>query len=156
MEGGRVEAALGDELGVGALFDDATGFEDDDLVGAADGGDFVRDDDAGRPGEEPVESLLDSGLGLGVEGAGAVIEEEHAGFGDDGAGQRQALTLTARQGIAAFADRRIEAVGQGIDGGREIGDGQCLAHFRFGRIGVGVEQVGSDRSREQERLLGHQ
>ena len=90
-------AASGEQLGVRSLFDDAAGFEHDDPVGAADRGDLVRDDHAGAAGEVLVEGLLDSGLGLGVQGAGAVVQEEDGGLGDDRAGQGQPLPLSARR-----------------------------------------------------------
>ncbi|MFJ4574930.1 hypothetical protein ACIQWV_29750 [Streptomyces sp. NPDC098085] len=40
-----VEAAGGDELVVGSLFADVAGFDDEDLVGFADGGEAVGDDE---------------------------------------------------------------------------------------------------------------
>ncbi len=45
---------------------------------------------------------------------------------------------------------------QRVDRDGEIGDQKRLAHLVFGRVWVGIEQVGADGSLEQERLLRHQ
>ena len=109
-----------------------------------------------RPGKCSVEGQLDPCLGLGVEGAGAVVEEQDGGLGHDRAGQGQALPLSARKRITAFADRCIQPAWQRRDRLGEIGDQKGFSHLVFGRVGVGIEQIGADRSLEEKRLLGHQ
>ena len=109
---GGVVAVEGEQLLVGALLDDPAVLEDDDPVAAADRGDLVRDDQAGAAGEVLLQGLLDPRLGLGVEGAGAVVEQQDGGVGDEGPGQGQALPLAAGEREPALADRRVQAGGR--------------------------------------------
>ncbi|MCE0444558.1 hypothetical protein LT493_01740 [Streptomyces tricolor] len=55
---------------MGAAFGDASGLQDHDLVGVADGGQAMGDGDGGAVGREGVDGVLDGGLRAGVEGAG--------------------------------------------------------------------------------------
>jgi hypothetical protein len=52
---------------VGSSFDDVALLDDEDLVGAANGGEAVGDDEGGPALHEVAEAVLDHGLGLGVE-----------------------------------------------------------------------------------------
>ncbi len=78
---------------MGSALDDVALLDDKDLVGAADGGEAVRNDKGCSALHEEVEPGLDEGFGFGVEGAGGFVEDENAGVGEDGAGDRQTLTL---------------------------------------------------------------
>ena len=49
---GGVEAGAHDEFGVRAAFDDASVLEDEDQVSGEHGGQAVRDDQRGAPGEQ--------------------------------------------------------------------------------------------------------
>ena len=71
-----VEAAGREELVVGADLGDAPSCEDDDPVGAPDGREAVGDDERGAAGHEPLERLAAARLGLGVEGAGRLVEDQ--------------------------------------------------------------------------------
>ena len=94
-----VTAVKVNELVVGARFDDASLLQHHDKVSMAHGGKAMGDDQGGAPGEESVEGLLDEGLALGVEGTGGFVEDEDVGFGEDGAGDADALALpTAEEG----------------------------------------------------------
>ena len=70
-----VEAALGDQAGMGAALDDPAVVDDEDLVGLAHGGEPVGDDQAGAPLQGRVECALDGVLGLGVEVCGGLVED---------------------------------------------------------------------------------
>ncbi len=61
-----------------------------------------------RPGRCWSRACLNSGFGLGIQGAGAVVQQENGGLGHDRAGQGQALSLSARERIATLADHGIE------------------------------------------------
>lgn len=58
------------------------------------------------------QSGADPRLGLDVDARGGIVEDEDARVHDEGAGDRQALALTAREREVAFADHRVVAVGQ--------------------------------------------
>ena len=59
-----------------ALLDDAALVEDDDQVGVDDGREAVRDDEGGAAGPGGIERPLDAGLGLGVQRAGGLVEQQ--------------------------------------------------------------------------------
>jgi hypothetical protein len=141
------------ELVVGAAFDDATVFDDEDLVGLADGGEAVGDDEGGASLHEEVEAGLDEGFGFGVEGAGGFVEDEDARVGEDGARDRDALALAAGELDAAFADDGVvafgEALGKLVDAGDFAGGHELL----FSGGGTGELDVLADGAVEEECLL---
>src|SRR5688500_2900100 len=61
-----VGAVEGDEVGVGALLDDAPVLDDDDAVGHLYGGKAVGDEEGGLGCGEVVKAHIDVVLGLGV------------------------------------------------------------------------------------------
>ena len=70
-----VEAAVGEELLVGALFAEASLVHDEDGIGALDGGEAMGDDDTGSAGDHAGEGGFDAQLGFGVDGAGGFVED---------------------------------------------------------------------------------
>ena len=90
---GRVEPAAFEQLRRTPLLEDAAGIEDNDPIGVPDSGHFVRDDEAGAPRQQLLERGLDAALRLRVQGAGAVVEQEHRRLGNQGPGQGQPLPL---------------------------------------------------------------
>src|SRR4051794_39950280 len=104
---------------MGPTFDDASVFDDEDLVGTTDGRETVRDHEGGASPHEVRETFLDERFGLGVEARGRFVENENAGVGKDRAGYRDALALSARKFHATFADDGVvllfEALGKLID-----------------------------------------
>ena len=101
MEPG-VEAALGNELLVGAGLDRTTGLEHDDAVGRLDGGEAVGDDERGAALQELLERALDAGFGVRVHVGRRFVEEQDGGVVVDGAGEREELALTDGEGEAAL------------------------------------------------------
>ena len=68
-----VVTVLGDEAFMSAAFDDFAAFEDDDLIGSADGGQAVCDDDHRAVCHEVVERFLDLAFGDGVDRRGRLV-----------------------------------------------------------------------------------
>ena len=92
--------------------DDAALVEQHDPVGEGDRRRPVGDDDR-RPAPHHLgEGVADLVLLRRVDGRGGVVEDEHPGVGEDGAGDGDALALAARQREAALADDGAVAVGQ--------------------------------------------
>ena len=99
-----------------AAFDDLAGFgEEEDEVGAADGGEAVADDEGGAVGEEVGHGGLDELFAFGVEVAGGFVEDEDLRRGENGASDGDALALAAGEFDAALADEGLVAVGEFVD-----------------------------------------
>ena len=89
-----IEAALGDQVVVRATFDDPAGCHHEDLVRLAHGGQAMRDHDRSSSGQDYLEGLLQSPLGLRVEVGRGLVENHDIG-GLEQQGDRDALLLTA-------------------------------------------------------------
>ena len=89
---------------MGALLDDEAVVQDDDPAGLADRRQAVRDDDRGAAGEQAAQALLDRRLGVEVDVRGGLVEDQDAGVGDEGAGERDQLALAGGELDAALAD----------------------------------------------------
>ena len=78
--------------------------ENDDEVCPADLREAVRDDKSGPSAGGVGDCALDLILGGRVDGGGGIIQHENARVGEKGAGEGDALALSAGEGHAAFAD----------------------------------------------------
>ncbi len=148
-----VGAAGGEELGVGASFDDAAPIEDEDGVGASDGAQAMGDDEGGSAGDEAIEGLLEAVLGEGIDGGGGLVENEESRVGEHGAGEADELALAEREGGASFADGGVEAFGEG---GEEVEAAEGVAGLfclRAGGVGPGEAEVVEDGAVEEEVVL---
>ena len=65
-----------------------------------------------RPRREPIERLADLGFADRVEVRGGLVQDQDRRILQQGAGDRDALTLAARKLQAALADGRVVAIGQ--------------------------------------------
>src|SRR5262249_41904930 len=113
---GVVEACEGasacDQLGEGALLEDAAVVEHQDRVGATDGRQAVGDDEGGAAGHEPLEPLHDERLGGGIERRRGLVEDEERGVAEECAGDRHAELLARRERGPRLADDRLETGGE--------------------------------------------
>ena len=89
---------MGEQFGMGALFDDPSLVEDDDLVGGADAGQPVGDDQQGTAGGQRGQRPLDRGLGVRVGVGGGLVEHQHRRVGEQRPGDGDPLRLTAGEG----------------------------------------------------------
>ena len=78
-----------------AALDDHAVVEHDDLVGADDGREPVRDDQRRAVARHPFERVLDLLLGVAVERRGRLVEEQDRRRLEDRAGDGDALLLAA-------------------------------------------------------------
>ena len=126
-----VAAALGVERFVRAAFDDAAAFDDQDLLGAAYGGQPVRDHKCRAPAHQVAQPFLDQRFGFGVQAGGSFVQDQDARIGEDGARDRHALLLPAGQADAAFTHDRVvlllETLGEFI----HASDAASLQDFLF-------------------------
>src|SRR5207245_1639355 len=87
-----------------------------DLVGVADGGQPVGDDQRGTAGQGLGQGVLDRRLALGVQVRGGLVEDDDARRLEQDPGERDALLLPAGEPVAALADHGVQAVGPAPDG----------------------------------------
>src|SRR5271157_4356696 len=136
-----------------AALDDAATFYHQNLVGTANSGQAMRDDERGAPLHQVREAFLDHALRLGVEAGGGFVQDENARVGQDSARNRDPLALSAREFDAAFADDGV--VLQFVFLGKLIhsGDGAGAKDFLLRRIGLGKSHILANGSVEEKRIL---
>ena len=112
-------AAVGDQLFVAALFEDAAAGEHDDVVRHPDGGKPVRDDDGHLVLGNFSEALEDERFGAGIHRGGRLVEHQDVGsLPHERARQRDLLPLAERELAAALEPAaELRLVGE-----RELGD----------------------------------
>jgi hypothetical protein len=82
-----VDAALGEEFLVRALFAEAAFVEDEDTVGVLNGAEAMRDDERGSAAEQAVEGVADLQLSLGIDAGGGFVQDEEARIVREGASE---------------------------------------------------------------------
>jgi hypothetical protein len=94
---------------VATSFGDASAFEDEDLVGVADGGEAMGYDEAGAVFHEAVEGFLDESLGGCIHAGCGFVEDEDGWIFEEGAGDGKALFLADAEFNSALPERCVEA-----------------------------------------------
>src|ERR1700712_4397541 len=110
-----IKAARGQQAAVGAALGDLPILENQDLVGIDDRGKTVGDHQRRAVGGDRAQGGLDLLLGMGVERAGRLVEDQDSRILQDRAGNGDALLLASRQFQAAFADPCVVPVRQAHD-----------------------------------------
>ena len=109
-----------------------------------------------RPGDQAVHRLLDLALGLGVDRAGRLVEDQDARIVQQGARDGDPLALAARQRVAALADHGVVAVRQPAD--EVVGVGRARRRrppAPMRGVRQAVADVVGDGAVEQVRVLQH-
>ena len=108
-------ALLGDQLVVAAALDDAALLQNHDAVCIADGRQAVGNDKAGAAIHQAVHAPLDQCLSAGINGGGRLVQDQHRGIGNRGAGNGQQLALPLRQVCTVVGQHGVVAIGQTLD-----------------------------------------
>src|SRR5271166_26134 len=148
-----VGAAEREEFAVAAALDDPSAIHNTDLIRLSHRRKSVGNDNGGSALAERPQSVLDRLLGFRIERRGRLIEQDNRRVLEEGAGDRDALALTAGKLHAALAAGRVVSVFETHD---EV--------VRIGRLGRGDDlllagarpahrDIFADRSLEQEILL---
>jgi hypothetical protein len=151
-----IQAVARQQLGMGADVDDAAGLHHHDAVGAQHGGQAVGDHQRGAPGHQPFQRLLHHVLALGVEGRGGLVEQQHRGVLQQGAGDGDALLLAAGEPRATLAELALVALRQGADELVGLGQPRRAQDVLAARLQPAVADVLGRRGGEDHRVLRHQ
>src|SRR5215204_414608 len=150
-----VAPARGEQLLVRAALDDLPLFEDEYLVGAADGREAVRDDEGRPPAPQRLQPVLYQRLALAVQARRGLVEDQNLRLGQDRARDGDALPLPARELHAALADDRVVAVGEAADELVAVRDAGRGPDLLAGRVRVREGDVVGDGAVEEEVVLQH-
>mgnify|MGYP000644108637 CR=1 FL=1 len=94
---------------MGTLLCDVPIFNNDNTISVTKGRDPVADKECGSLIHNGFEFLHDRGFGLGVDGGENIIENKNFRATGDCACNGGALTLSAREGDAAFSEERLKS-----------------------------------------------
>ena len=136
-----------------SALDNITLFQNHDNVRVLDRGEPVSDDKYGPAKHEPVHTLLDNGLGPGIDGGGGLIQDHDrwVGHGRPGNGDQLALalgqtrTITGKDGVISLWKTSYKAVRIGQLGGGDT--------FFVSSIKVAITNVFHDGSGKEVDVL---
>jgi len=100
---------------VRSLLDDSSFVQHIDIISILDGGQAMGDDDHRGSAPQGLDAFLDVFLGLGIQGAGGLVQNEQAGVLVKFPGQKQPLPLSAGQTHSPVAHNCIKLLGQILD-----------------------------------------
>lgn len=128
----------------------------DDKIGAADGGQSMRDSDGRVVFRQGLQRLGQGLLGADIKRTGGFIKQQHRWIAQDGASQRQALFLSPPEKRWPRSPTSVSYP----SGSAPMTASSCAAlaaanSSLIGRIRLGETQVVSHRGMQQVRLLGN-
>src|SRR5689334_18831737 len=152
----RVVGVPFQECGVRPAVGDAAVSEEQHLVGQADGGLAIGDQDQ-RRGVVALRAhrRQDPRLDLGVDRGGGVVEDQQPRAAYQCTSQREPLALAAGQRGAALPEPRVQPVRKSRHEAVGLGSTQCLPNILVGHVLAEID-VAADRVVEEERGLRHQ
>ncbi|MNI23615.1 hypothetical protein D3C73_772090 [compost metagenome] len=124
-----------------------------DLVGTADGGEAVGDDEGGAALLEHLQRILNQALRFGVDIGGGFIQYQNRRIKGQRSGEGNQLALSSRQRAAFFHNGLIKAMGEM---GQQLVGANLLQrplHTFTGDPLVSQAYIGSDSAREEVRVL---
>src|SRR5713101_8134539 len=138
-----------------AAFNDAAGFDDENLLGTANGREAMGDDKCSAATHQVTQPFLNERFRFGVQAGSRFIENEDAWIGENGAGDGDALLLSTGKFYTAFADDRIVFFFEGLGKFVDSGNTACFHDFGFagGRAGEGY--IFANGSIEKKSVLQH-
>src|ERR1700682_5953409 len=151
-----IDAAGREQFVVGALLRDAAIFQDDDLVGIADGAQAVSNGADGAPLHEAFECLHHQPLRLGIERRGGLVEDEDGRVADDRARDADALPLATGERLASFAQQGVVTLGHPDDEPVRVRELRGLENLFIAGVGPPVGDVLPQRGAKQDRVLQHE
>ena len=98
---------------------------------------------------------MDEAFGFVVQRAGGFVQKQDGGIFQNGAGNGDALTLTAGELIAVCAYRLVQAVWRTFNQVFQIRGFEGCQYFFFSGIGTAVTDVFQKSIVKQENILGN-
>ena len=148
-----IKAVLGEQRIVGAALDDLAMVKHDDLVGADDGREPVRDHQRRAVAGNALERVLDFLFGMAVERGCRLIEHQNWRTLQDGAGDRDTLLFAAREFQSALADLGLVALRRNPDQRVDLRKASRLFDLGISRLPAAIANVVADRVVEQHGVL---
>ena len=136
-----VAPAQTQQLRLRAALDDLAVLEHENLIRARDRREAVRDDERRAPAAQRAKPVANERLALAVEARCGLVENQDARIGENGARDRDALPLSAREAHAALADDRVVAVLELRDELIAVRDAARLADLLHRRAGLRERDV---------------
>ena len=127
-----------------AALHDAPVLHHDNKVRPAQRAQTMGDDERRAAGDRSVECLENLVLRLAVDGRRRIIQQQNRRFQQDGAGNREALALTAGEGVPALAQDGVVAFRQAEDKIVRGRDARGLLNLRGRRLRVPKRDVRCD------------
>ncbi len=138
------------------LLPDLSFMNDEDSVGLLDRGKTVSDDQSRAPFEKLLESILDQHLGLRIDGARRLVENQNLGIEGERSRERKELSLSLGQRRATLLDLFLITVRKPLDEGRDVHSSRRLDHPPFGDAGISKRDIGRDVPGEEKNILQHE
>ena len=113
----------------------------------------MGDDDGGARFHDAFECALDQALVFSVKSAGGFVEEQDGRVFQDGAGDGEALPLSAGKLHAAFAEPGFVALREGFDKLSGLGGLRCARDFQDGGVFGPVANVFGNRVGKERDIL---
>ncbi|KAH0442305.1 P-loop containing nucleoside triphosphate hydrolase protein, partial [Aureobasidium melanogenum] len=151
----RVHAVTRQQFPMRALFDHAAMLHHENPVRVHHGGKPMRDHDRRAALCEACQFGLDRAFGARVERRRRLVENDNARVFQNGASNRDALTLTPRQAHATFADAGVVMIRQPLDELVQLCGTRGAHDIRTRGGGPPVRNVVGNRLVEQHGVLRH-
>src|SRR6266404_1247909 len=140
---------------VSAAFNDAAGFDNQNLFGAANGREPMRNYERCAAAHEVTQTFLNERFRLRIQTGSGFIENEDAGISENGASDGDALLLSSGKFYAAFADDGIVFPFKGFGEFVHAGDAASFHNLFFGGVGPGKGHIFANGSVEKKSILQH-
>src|SRR5260370_12005456 len=138
-----------------AAFNDASGFDDENLLGTANGREAMGDDKCSAATHQVTQPFLNERFRFGVQTGSRFIENEDAWIGENGAGDGDAPLLSTRELYTAFADDRIVFFFEGLGEFIDSGNAARFHDFFFAGVRAGEGYIFANGTGEKKSVLQH-
>ena len=134
-------------------FHDLPLLDDQNLIGALDRGQPVRNDEGRATMPQGAQPILNEPLALAVETRGRLVQNENARIGEYRPCDRDSLPLSTRQLHPAFTHNRVVAVLELVDELVAVRNPTHLTYLLTGGVRLAEHNVFDDGTVEQEIFL---